>query len=121
MSLGQHEKVGDDWYAHPKMLSRWYPVKLMFMGVVGRPVPHRNFDGKIFLERVSERKYISKCTAHTNLSDDALVNAEIKNCEWRKLVYDLNLHLSDLKGIFKETYALGEAIVDRLKFFILPK
>ena len=121
MSLGQHEKVGDDWYAHPKMLSRRYPVKLILMGVVGRPVPHCNFDDKIFLEQVSKRKYVSKCTAHTNLSDDALVNAEIKNCEWRKLVYDLNLHLSDLKGIFKETYTRNEAIVDKLEFSILPK
>ena len=77
--MGPHEKEGDDKICHPKMLSRRYPVKSMFMGVVGRPLPHRNFDGKIFLERVSKRKFIQKCTAHTNFSDDTLVNNEIKN------------------------------------------
>lgn len=37
------------------------------------------------------------------------------------MVHDLNLNSSDLKGIFKETYALDEAIVDRLRFFYSTK
>ena len=81
LPLGKHEESGDDAYSHPKMLSRRFPIKSMFMGVVGRPVAHRQFDGKFFLERVSKTKYITMCTAHTNFSDDALVNAEIKNGE----------------------------------------
>ena len=32
-----------------------------------------------FLGRVSKKKFITKRTAHTNFSDDALVNDEIKN------------------------------------------
>ena len=51
------------------------------------------------------------CTAHTNFSDDALVNAEIKNSEWRKLLPDLQLNLSDLKFLFDENYELHDAII----------
>ena len=91
------------------------------MGVVGRPIPHRGFDGKIFLERVSKTKYITMCTAHTNFSDDALVNAEIKNGEWRKLLPDLHLQISDLKVLFHDNYGLDDAVIDRLEFFMLQR
>ena len=77
LKLGEHEEEGDDTVVRPKMLSRRFPVKSMVMGVVGLPVPHRNFDGRIFLERVSKRKYIQTCTSHTNFSDDTLINGEI--------------------------------------------
>ena len=73
----------------PKMLSQRFPVKSMFMGVVGRPIPYHNFDGKIFLERVSKKRYISKCTAHSNFSDDAIVNAEIKMGKWIDYIAEL--------------------------------
>ena len=121
LPLGKHEESGDDAYSHPKMLSRRFPIKSMFMGVVGRPVAHRQFDGKIFLERVSKTKYITMCTAHTNFSDDALVNAEIKNGEWRKLFPDLHLNVSDVKNLFHENYELENAVVDRLEFFYVTK
>ena len=69
-----------------KMLSRRFPIKTMFMGVVGRPIPHRDFDGKIFMERVSRTKLVATATAHTNFSDDALVNDAMKKGDWRHLV-----------------------------------
>ena len=97
LKQGPHEKKGADNIIFPKMLSRRYPVKSMFMGVVGRPVPHRQFDGKIFMERVSETKFITKCTAHTNFSDDALINSEIKNGKWKEMIGDLHCNVSDLK------------------------
>ena len=100
LELGEHETEGDDTVVRPKMLSRRFPVKSMFMGVVGRPVPHRNFDGRIFLERVSKRKYIQTCTSHTNFSDDALINGEIKKGKWRDLISDLHLTVLDIKQLF---------------------
>ena len=88
------------------------------MGVVGRPVPHRNFDGRIFLERVSKRKYIQTCTFHTNFSDDALINGEIKKGKWRDLISDLHLIVLDIKQLFLLHYDLEDAVVDRLEFFL---
>ena len=57
----------------------------MFLGVVGRPTPYRNFDGKALRERVSEDVLVTKQTAHENFSDDVLVNSAIKEGEWRRL------------------------------------
>ena len=67
---GPLESESDALFIMPKMLSRRFPIKAMFMGVVGRPIPHRNFNGKIFLERVSERIPVSKITSHQNFTDD---------------------------------------------------
>ena len=87
------------------------------MGVMGRPVPHRNFDGKIHQERVSKKRFITKCTAHTNFCDDALINSEIVGGEWRKLINeDLLVNVSEVNQVMYENYDLEEAIVDRLEF-----
>ena len=69
----------------------------------------------------AKTKYITMCTAHTKFSDDALVNAEIKNGEWRKLFPDLHLNVSDVKNLFHENYELENAVVDRLEFFMSQK
>ena len=84
---------------------------------MGRPVPHRQFDGKIHLERVSKKRYIQKCTAHTNFCDDALINSEITTGEWKKLVVsDLQLNVRELKQLIFENYDLDMAVLDRLEF-----
>ena len=104
------------------MLSRRFPVKSMFMGVVGRPLPHRNFNGKIHLERVSKKRDIQKYTRHTNFCDDALLNSEIVSSEWKKLVAsDLQINVAELKQLIFEYYDLDEAVVDRLEFSFKSK
>ena len=100
----------------PKMLSRRFPIKAMFMGVVGRPIPHRNFNGKIFLERVSERIPVSKITSHQNFTDDVIINQAIKNGEWRSL-FESEAHLlvSEIITQISQTYALDDCVSDRLE------
>ena len=103
------------------MLSRRFPVKTMFMGIVGRPQRHRDFNGKILMHRVSKRRYITSLTAHTNFTDDAVLNAQIKEGEWRHLI-DVTIKTGDdLKFFFANTYELENEIVDRLEFLIVPK
>ena len=51
---------GDDTTKHPQMRSRRFPVKYMFMSVVGRQIPDKNFDGRIFLERKSKTYTVKK-------------------------------------------------------------
>ena len=51
----------------------------MFMELVVRPLPYHQFDGEIFIERVSKDKYIQTCIAHTNFSEEVVINREIKN------------------------------------------
>ena len=50
--IGPGEVNGDDTTKHRQMRSRHFSLKSMFMGVVGRPRPDKNFDGCIFLERI---------------------------------------------------------------------
>ena len=51
---GEHELEGAENVIKPKMRSMCFPLRSMFMGVVARLLPHRNVNGKIMLERVSE-------------------------------------------------------------------
>jgi len=77
-----HEEVGCERFVLPKRIPRRFPVKCMFLGVVGQPVPHHGFHGKILLERVSEEVGVSWLTSHTNLSDVVILNWKIKNGNW---------------------------------------
>ena len=53
----------------------------MFMGVVANPVPERDFDGKIFLRRISKEEKYKKKSHHQNFTDDASLNGLLKDGE----------------------------------------
>ena len=55
---------GDDTTKHPQMRSRRFPVKCIFIGVVGRPRSDKNLDGRIFLEIISKTYTIKKRTTN---------------------------------------------------------
>ena len=80
---GKHEKNGADKLVRPKMRSRRFPIKFMFMGVVARTLPRYNFDGKILLEHVGEQVEVTRQTVHTNFTGGVIINASLKNDEWR--------------------------------------
>ena len=47
---GNDEEEGIDFVPQPKVRSRRFPVKSIFMAVVGRPVKEKKIDGRIHLE-----------------------------------------------------------------------
>ena len=104
-----------------KMLPRRFPIKTMFIGVVARPIPHRSFNGKIFMERVSKTKCITSATSHTNFSDDALVNDAIKKGDWRELVDETVSTTDDLLQFIVESYHIDDSIADRIEFYYATK
>ena len=75
LPLGPNEKEGDDAIIIPKMRSRRFPVKTMFMGVVGRPREDKGFNGKIYLKRVSEEVSLQKRATNQNFSPDRNINS----------------------------------------------
>ena len=88
----------------------------MFLGVVGRPIPHCCFDGKVLLERVSEDILVTKQTAHQNFSDDILINSAIKGGEWRRLFEGkLVLSADEIITTVSEFYDLDEVVSTRLE------
>ena len=63
----------------PTTLSRRNLIKAMFMGVVANPIPDKDFDGKIFLRRISKTVQYQKLSHNQNFADDAGVNGLLKN------------------------------------------
>ena len=104
-----------------KMLSRRFPIKTMFMAVVARPMKHRNFDGKIFLERVLKTRFLEKATAHQNFTDDAIANEMLKNGEWRQHYDDNNVTCDEVLTSIGENYCLDDYVTDRLELFYVTK
>ena len=116
---GEHEDDEADKFIRPKMRSRRFPIKSMFMGVVGRPIHHRQFNGKILLERISEQFSITRLGSHTSFTDDAIMNGMIRNGEWRILISPQESILAiDLISTVCEYYALDEAIGDRMEAYV---
>merc|ERR1712238_585958 len=69
LPLADGEK-GNDFTPSPKMRSRRYPVKCMFLGCVANPSPQHGFDGRIHLERISKQKPTGQMTHHSRFSED---------------------------------------------------
>ena len=49
---GELSGSSSDVAVQPKMRSRLYPMKVMFVGVVANPISFRNFSGKILTFRM---------------------------------------------------------------------
>ena len=83
------------------------------MGVVANPIPSKNFDGKIFLERVSKTEEYKKMTHNQNFTDDASANGLLKDGDWIELVVP-GMLLGDLKEAIVQHYSLDEDVGERL-------
>ena len=94
------------------MLMQRYPIKTMLLAVVGRPLPHRNFNGKIYMERVSKEKFVATKTAQSNFLFDAVINSEIKNGAWKDLISINNTEISTLRDIVTNAYNLDGYVSD---------
>ena len=66
------------------------------MRVVAKPLPELGFDGRIFLERISERKVRKKTCYNQRFSDNAIINSELieEIGGWRKKIHDNALNFS---------------------------
>ena len=118
---GEKERGNIEKAEKPNMLSRRFPVKTMFMAVVGRPIPHRNFDGKIHIERVSKSRILTSATAHTNFTHDAISNGAIKQGDWKGLVGSTDELAEDIIELLSATYNLDDDIIDRIEVFYVTK
>lgn len=67
--------------------SRRFPTKVMYLGVVAAPNPEHEFDGKVFLRRVSEEKTYSRLTHVSGIVDEYRKNAGIHK-EWHRIFDD---------------------------------
>ena len=92
-------------------------VKVMYLGVVARPRENFDFDGRVYLECVSKKKVITKETTHTRFTDDVIMNADLRQNGWRRLVPDGSaIKVADLIDSIVEEYDIDEEVAERLEF-----
>ena len=68
-----------------KIRNRRQPCKVMYLGIVGRPI-EKLMDGKIYLKRVSEKYKRKQGSYHQNISPFYEENNQYKLRQWTKLV-----------------------------------
>ena len=76
------------------------------MGVVGCPNPERNFDGRIFMKRVSQQKKIAKGSRNKQFSVDVQVNEELCQGGWRRIIVDTNVTAHEALDLIIDVYDL---------------
>ena len=88
----------------------------MYLGVVAPPNDEHEFDGQIFLKRVSKKEGYKRVTYHQNFCDSGWVNDDLKNGSWRELVTTNDgMQLNNLRDSIANAYNLIDAdIADRL-------
>ena len=107
--------------ASPKIRSRRYPVKVMYLGVVGRPMKDEtkdiDFNGRIMIKRVAREQKVGKLTRNQNFSPDAKVNDALKNDKAWRDVYDEDADMTagHLCDHIAEIYGLSEFVTERLE------
>lgn len=91
----------------------------MVMGVIGKPFPEHDFNGKIFLKRVSETCQYKRMTCNQNFTDCATMNGMLKRGEWKLLAVD-GMFLGELRASLAEQYGLETDIQERLvlKYYV---
>eukprot|EP00985_Skeletonema_marinoi_P025375 scaffold18595_cov141-Skeletonema_marinoi.AAC.1 len=97
----------------PKTISRRNSCKVMFLGAVAKPIPERNFDGKIYLERISKTETYKKMTTNQNFSHHAPTNELLKKGDWCKHASE-GMTLQTLRSTLQEKYDLESSIAERL-------
>ena len=104
-----------------KWLSRRYPVKCMFLGVIGRSLLHRKLSGRMYSQRISKLRNIENSIAHINFSEDASFNESIENGFWLTLFTDDMWTVGGIRMGFVQYYCLEDEMMGSFKFFTWKK
>ena len=108
--------------ASPKIRSRRHPVKVVHLGVVGRPMKDEtkdvDFNGRIMIKRVAREQKVEKLTRNQNFSPGAKVNDALKNDkDWRDICDEnADMTAGHLCDHIAEIYGLSEFVTERLEF-----
>lgn len=77
LPLQQGEQPGADTIPPRRVASRRFTTKVMYMGVVACPDEAHDFDGKIYMRRVSQTKTAKQSTYYSSISDHYTENKQI--------------------------------------------
>lgn len=108
---GESESVGER--IREQRTSRRFPVKIMCLGVVARPQPEHNFDGKIGMWRVADMRPLRRAVVHRNLSHDIATNEAITS-KWRQVVHE-DMTVREMQDAIASSWNV-DAPVEKLAF-----
>ena len=104
------ETEEDAFIPKPKLRSRRFPCKVMFMGVICPPVKGKT-DGKILLKRVSQRIKSQRQSYHQHFVPVFDINHRLKGGEWRSLYSpEVEDSVRDFLVIIEDTYDMDDDI-----------
>ena len=99
----------------PTTLSRRNSIKSMSIGIVANPVPEHDFDGKIFLRRISKKDKYKKKSHPQNFTANASLNGLLKDGERKQLVVNEDgMRLTHLRESIADNYFLDGETTDNL-------
>ena len=104
------EEEGIDRIKVKKVISRRHPIKTMFMGVITKPDPQNNFDGKIAMVRLSKQEELGSPSHRYRFSKDHEINQQIKNGDWRELTNDETYTFAELSMLISLHFQLEEDV-----------
>ena len=114
MVRASFESEEDAFMPKPKLRSRRFPCKVMFMGVICPPVEGKT-DGKILLKRVSERVQTKRQSYHQHFVPIFDINHRLKGGEWRSLYSpEVEDSVQDFLRIIEDTYDMDTDIGEDL-------
>lgn len=100
----------------PKLRSRRFPCKVMFMGVVCPPVEGHT-DGKNLLKRVSKSSYLKRQSYNQNFVPEFEANHKLKGGEWKSLFpREFEISTSDFLSVIQNIYGIEDDVAQDLVF-----
>jgi hypothetical protein len=109
------ETATDAHVYQPKALSRRYPVKVMFQGIISRPYPEHHFNGCIMLKRCSKTRKSKRLSYNQYFDDSYHITHLLKTNDWKNTCFIDNETLTaEVIDDIHYHYALREAISDNL-------
>jgi hypothetical protein len=111
------ENASDAHVAKPKCRSRRFPVKVMYQGIVARPSPAHNFNGRIMLKRVSKPAKTKKTSYNTRFDDSYHITHLLKRNEWRyTCTIDTTTTVQEAIDEIQHIYGLDDCVAEKLCF-----
>ena len=101
----------------PKLQSRRFATKVMYMGIVSPPHDKYYFDGKIFLKRVARPRPQLQNSYNTHFTNSYIINNLIKDGDWTNLLStNEDMTISELIEQMQQIYGFDDDVAERITF-----
>ena len=110
------ESEEEAFIAKPKLRSRRFPCKVMFLGVICPPVKGHT-DGRILLMRVSKSCKLKRQSYHQHFVGTYEINHRLKGGEWKSLFpKEFEITTDEFLSVIQDTYDIDDDIAQDLVF-----